>query len=124
MHNPMNPGLESYDEYSKYRTTIKKIKSLQSLDGLSLKDNTEFDAYNQKKSKAPNLFDFNNESKNELESVPEELDENELNNIIKMKKRQSTITYSQRMLKKADNLTKFNRKNHSEGNKHITNNDL
>ena len=38
-----------------------------------------------------------------------------------MKKRHSSITFSQRMLKKADNLTKFNRKNHSEGNKHITN---
>lgn len=51
-------------------------------------------------------------------------EDNDINNLIKQKKRQSTITYSQRMLRKADNLTKFNRKNHSEGNKHITNNDL
>ena len=49
------------------------------------------------------------------------MEENELNNLIVQKKRHSTITFSQRMLKKADNLTKFNRKNHSEGNKHITN---
>lgn len=47
-----------------------------------------------------------------------------LNFILANKKRQCSISFSQRMLKKADNLTKFNKKNHSEGNKHITNADL
>lgn len=62
-----------------------------------------------------------NDKVKELDNADDAAD---LQNIIKQKKRQSTITYSQRMLKKADNLTKFNRKNHSEGNKHISNNDL
>ena len=53
-----------------------------------------------------------------------ETDIEKLNNLIMQKKRQCSISFSQRMLKKADNLTKFNKKNHSEGNKHITNADL
>lgn len=48
----------------------------------------------------------------------------QLMSILMSRKKPSSITYSQRMLKKADNLTKFNRKNHSEGNKHITNHEL
>ena len=58
-----------------------------------------------------------------MERETEEIEDKEpiLSNIPTMKKRHSSITFSQRMLKKADNLTKFNRKNHSEGNKHITN---
>jgi hypothetical protein len=122
------------------------------LDGLDINDSSSLEGYKSNslankinlsnvqnissttKEKAPNLFAFDNEgnlvknnnliTQNQLEQIAEEIDENDINNIIKMKKRQSTITYSQRMLKKADNLTKFNRKNHSEGNKHITNNDL
>lgn len=51
-------------------------------------------------------------------------DLDQINYIIKQKKRQCSISFSSRMLKKADNLTKFTKKNHSEGNKHITNADL
>lgn len=131
----MNPGFEAYDEYMKYRTIIKKIKTIQQLDGIDINDILTIQNYKSKQNNsvknAPNLFSFDNNGeynntkmKNNLEPITEELDENDINNIIKMKKRQSTITYSQRMLKKADNLTKFNRKNHSEGNKHITNSDL
>lgn len=65
-----------------------------------------------------------NEEADKVKDLDNPDDAADLQNIIKQKKRQSTITYSQRMLKKADNLTKFNRKNHSEGNKHISNNDL
>ena len=109
----MNPGFESED-YTKYKSVIKKIKSLKFLDGLNIDD----ELFSNEKKKKANLFDEDN-----LEHT-EEIDGNDLNSYIKLKKRQSTITYSQRMLKKADNLTKFNRKNHSEGNKHITNSDL
>ena len=126
----MNPGYEAVDEYNKFRTVIKKIKTITALDGLDINDNKSLEAYRSKEKK--NLFTFSEQAESNntpsaspyLESIAEEVDENDINNIIKMKKRQSTITYSQRMLKKADNLTKFNRKNHSEGNKHITNNDL
>lgn len=112
----MNPGFES-DDYIKYKSIIKKIKSVKFLDGLNIDDNL----LNNEKKKKANIFDIED---NTLENITEEIDENDLNSYIKLKKRQSTITYSQRMLKKADNLTKFNRKNHSEGNKHITNSDL
>ena len=67
--------------------------------------------------------DYSNEEKDKVDDI-ENIEDADLLNIIKKKKRESTITYSQRALKKADNLTKFNRKNHSEGNKHISNNDL
>ena len=53
-----------------------------------------------------------------------ETDTNLIDYILNQKKRQCSISFSQRMLKKADNLTKFTKKNHSEGNKHITNSDL
>lgn len=128
----MNPGFSNQEEYFKYRDVLKKAKSIGVLDGIEINDTSSFES--PEKQKKINLFNFSDEnSKNQisnnntnpyLEPIAEEVDENDLNNIIKMKKRQSTITYSQRMLKKADNLTKFNRKNHSEGNKHITNNDL
>lgn len=128
----MNPGFSKQEEYFKYRDVIKKAKSIGVLDGIDINDTSSFES--PEKQKKINLFNFSDEnSKNQisnnnfnpyLEAIAEEVDENDLNNIIKLKKRQSTITYSQRMLKKADNLTKFNRKNHSEGNKHITNNDL
>jgi hypothetical protein len=128
----MNPGFSNQEEYFKYRDVLKKAKSIGVLDGIDINDTSSFES--PEKQKKINLFNFSDEnSKNQisnnnnnpyLEPIAEENDENDLNNIIKMKKRQSTITYSQRMLKKADNLTKFNRKNHSEGNKHITNNDL
>jgi hypothetical protein len=114
LKNPMNPGFESED-YIMYKSIIKKIKSVKFLDGLNIDD----ELFNNEKKKKANLFDEDN-----LQPITEEIDGNDLNSYIKLKKRQSTITYSQRMLKKADNLTKFNRKNHSEGNKHITNSDL
>ena len=94
----------------------------------------------KQKQKKENLFTIdeevnNNDSENVLSNIKataklnkhhienEEIEEKEpvISNIPTMKKRHSSITFSQRMLKKADNLTKFNRKNHSEGNKHITN---
>jgi hypothetical protein len=114
----MNPGFEKYEDYMTYRSYLQKVKTIQILDGLNINDRDSLLAYSGKKIKS-NLF-----YQEETEAIPEENDENDLYNIIKQKKRQSTITYSQKMLKKADNLTKFNRKNHSEGNKHITNNDL
>jgi hypothetical protein len=123
----MNPGFGNQEEYLKYRNIIKKAKSIQALDGLDINDTSSLESSEKQKK---NLFNFSEENSKKqssnpyLDSIVEEVDENDLNNIIKLKKRQSTITYSQRMLKKADNLTKFNRKNHSEGNKHITNNDL
>ena len=43
---------------------------------------------------------------------------------VKANNGKSYIYYSEKQLKKSDNLTKFNRKNHSEGNKHILNNHL
>lgn len=58
------------------------------------------------------------------DNINTNVDTETLNYIIKQKKRQCSISFSQRMLKKADNLTKFTKKNHSEGNKHITNADL
>lgn len=65
-----------------------------------------------------NNDDINNEERDKVEDLEK------LNYIINAKKRQCSISFSQRMLKKADNLTRFNKKNHSEGNKHITNADL
>ena len=106
-------GFENYDNYIKYRNVLRNIKSIQSLDGLDINDIKSLNPYKKQETQ-----------EEETRDIVHELDENDINNIIKLKKRQSTITYSQRMLKKADNLTKFNRKNHSEGNKHITNNDL
>ena len=114
------------------------------LDGLPIKDDTMLEYYrqmnknNQQEKKIQNdkieeekkikeEEDYNNEIEEKYDKVGgegENMEDADLQNIIKQKKRQSTITYSQRMLKKADNLTKFNRKNHSEGNKHISNNDL
>ena len=43
---------------------------------------------------------------------------------VNSKKKKSSITVNEKILKKSDNMTKFNRKNKSEGNKHITNNEL
>ncbi len=130
IHNPMNPGFDSNDEYTNYRLIIKKVRSVQTLDGLDINDKSVFDP-NMKKSDAPNLFAFDSDGRRATSSVPENFNESEFSSntgnnsdISKPKKRQSSITLSNRMLKKADNLTKFNRKNHSEGNKHITNNDL
>ena len=40
---------------------------------------------------------------------------------VKSLKKNSCIMYNEKIFKKSDNLTKFNRKNHSEGNKHILN---
>jgi hypothetical protein len=155
----MNPGIENYEEYLKYRGILKKIRTLKFLDGLDIYDDKNLESLRNRKGNITlstdqkaakrNLFDFgdenfNNKAKYNVDNnitnnennnfnigntsnymeQSNKIDENDIMNIIKSKKRQSTITYSQRMLKKADNLTKFNRKNHSEGNKHITNNDL
>jgi hypothetical protein len=40
---------------------------------------------------------------------------------VKSLKKNSCIMYNEKIFRKSDNLTKFNRKNHSEGNKHILN---
>ena len=40
---------------------------------------------------------------------------------VKSKKKKSIVMVNEKMLKKSDNMTKFNRKNKSEGNKHILN---
>ena len=40
------------------------------------------------------------------------------------KKKKSTIMINEKMFKKSDNMTNFNRKNRSEGNKHILNKEL
>ena len=43
---------------------------------------------------------------------------------VNSKKKKSLIMINEKILKKSDNMTKFNRKNKSEGNKHILNSDL
>ena len=43
---------------------------------------------------------------------------------VNSKKKKSCIMINEKILKKSDNMTKFNRKNKSEGNKHILNSDL
>jgi hypothetical protein len=126
----MNPGFENSSEYAKFRTLINKIKTVENLDGFDINDKSLIDMY--KSQETSQVIKINTQQKmieedeynEEVRDKFQEMNENDINNLIKQKKRQSTITYSQRMLKKADNLTKFNRKNHSEGNKHITNNDL
>lgn len=119
---------------------MKKHRTVEVLDGLPINDDSMLEYYKsmtkqtqvqqsqqtrveeaKEKEEEEEVFqEENNDKVGEIDNG----DESDLQNIIKQKKRQSTITYSQRMLKKADNLTKFNRKNHSEGNKHISNNDL
>lgn len=51
----------------------------------------------------------------------EELDGSEF---VKSKKKKSTIMFNEKIYKKSDNMTNYNRKNRSEGNKHITNKEL
>lgn len=141
----MNPGFQRYNDYIKYRNILKsKLKYLEYLDGIGVNDTASLNSYKPKASDV-NLVtgnnknfnntklttieedmqysSFNNQNKNKnYNTNNNENDELEdLNKLITMKKRHSSITFSQRMLRKADNLTKFNRKNHSEGNKHITN---
>jgi len=144
----MNPGFQKYNDYLKYRNILKaKLKYLEILDGVAVNDTSSLNTYKPKASDV-NLVTGNNKNlKSNLFTIDEEgqnyevyqnknsmmnknydsniNNENEiiedLNKLIGMKKRHSSITFSQRMLRKADNLTKFNRKNHSEGNKHITN---
>ena len=43
---------------------------------------------------------------------------------VRSKKKKSIIMVNEKILKKSDNMTKFNRKNKSEGNKHILNSEL
>ena len=43
---------------------------------------------------------------------------------VNSKKKKSLIMVNEKILKKSDNMTKFNRKNKSEGNKHILNSEL
>lgn len=137
--NSFNPGFNNIEAYKTFKDQIKKITSIKILDGLDIntsdyKDTSNLMTSSIQYTSSPvslsnsisnnilnlNLDDQNKFSNNNLNN----LDENDLNNLIKQKKKQSSITFSQRALKKADNLTKFNRKNHSEGNKHITNADL
>lgn len=145
LHNPMNPGFQKYNDYIKYRTILKtKLKHLEFLDGVGVNDTASLFSYKPKASDV-NLVTGNNKNlyNTKLTTIDEDMqysgfdqskaknyntnnnNENdelaELNKLINVKKRHSSITFSQRMLRKADNLTKFNRKNHSEGNKHITN---
>jgi len=140
----MNPSFQKYNDYLKFRNILKsKLKYLEFLDGIGVNDTISLNAYKPKASDV-NLISGNNKNFNtKLFTIDEEgqnnssnnniikknynnfendeTDENDINKLINMKKRHSSITFSQRMLRKADNLTKFNRKNHSEGNKHITN---
>ena len=51
----------------------------------------------------------------------EELDGTEF---VQSKKKKSLIMFNEKIFKKSDNMTNFNRKNRSEGNKHILNQDL
>ena len=51
----------------------------------------------------------------------EELDGTEF---VSSKKKKSLIMFNEKIFKKSDNMTNFNRKNRSEGNKHILNQDL
>lgn len=144
--NPMNPSFQKYNEYMKYRNIIKsKLKYLEFLDGININDSMSLSSYKPKSSDVQLNTNVNNKgyntklypideegqnnimgnNKNSLQSKynieNEDIEENGINALATMKKRHSSITFSQRMLRKADNLTKFNRKNHSEGNKHITN---
>lgn len=145
LQNPMNPGFQKYNDYIKYRNILKsKLKYLDLLDGIDVNDNASLNFYKPKASDV-NLVTGNNKNSHntKLTTIEEDMqyssfgqnklknnitdnnNENDdlenINKLITMKKRHSSITFSQRMLRKADNLTKFNRKNHSEGNKHITN---
>jgi len=43
---------------------------------------------------------------------------------VNSKKKKSLIMYNEKIFRKSDNMTNFNRKNRSEGNKHILNSDL
>ena len=43
---------------------------------------------------------------------------------VNSKKKKSLIMFNEKIFKKSDNMTNFNRKNRSEGNKHILNSDL
>lgn len=65
----------------------------------------------QPKKAKKNMFDFENEVAAEIDGT----------DYVKRNKKPATIQYSEKILKKSDNLTNFNRKNHSEGNKHIIN---
>jgi len=128
-----------------YRILWKK--ALESLDGVSLVEESVLDVYKSKvdydkhttpmdvkkisivsqsvkviKEEDEEEYEVNNLKKKNQQV--EELDDNDLQSIIKQNKRHSTISYSQKILKKANNLTKFNKKNNSEGNKHILNSDL
>lgn len=67
---------------------------------------------------------MNIEKSKTLENSNQDEDISSLISFLMKSKRQCSISFSQKILKKAENLTKFNKKNHSEGNKHITNSDL
>ena len=56
--------------------------------------------------------------------VIDESEEYDGTEFVKSKKKKSIIMVNEKILKKSDNMTKFNRKNKSEGNKHILNSDL
>ena len=56
--------------------------------------------------------------------VIDESEEYDGTEFVKSKKKKSNIMINEKILKKSDNMTKFNRKNKSEGNKHILNSDL
>ena len=134
---------------------FKKIKGLESLDGVSISEDSVLDVYKSKmdyekaglnsqkaleekktqittqnktiKQEDEEEYEINTKDTNKIIKVSshiDEMDENDLQSIIKQNKRHSTISYSQKILKKANNLTKFNKKNNSEGNKHILNSDL
>ena len=82
--------------------------------------------------------DINNNNNNTIKESDENYN-NKISNTISMKnnnisqgqidgtayvkslKKNSCIMYNEKIFRKSDNLTKFNRKNHSEGNKHILN---
>ena len=56
--------------------------------------------------------------------VIDESEEYDGTEFVLSKKKKSTIMINEKIFKKSDNMTNFNRKNRSEGNKHILNKDL
>ena len=86
----------------------------------------------QKVSMFDNMAGQSNENKNQSNNngykkpiyVIDESGEIDGNVFVKSLKKKSSIVVNMKILQKSDNMTKFNRKNKSEGNKHILNEHL
>lgn len=87
---------------------------------------TRSNMYNQvvqPKKQEQGFIDPNNQPKRLMFTI-DESEEIDGSVFVDSLRRPPSIQYNEKILKKSDNLTKFNRKNHSEGNKHILNSDL